>query len=181
MDLFVLLPPERWFAEALDYFACAAHLFAAMTDGSLPQKWPRAKAAGFLYAHGVELFLKAGIAQAEARLPKTHNLKTLKGRFDSLYLDTGVVLPDDIDAFIRENEKFPFATFLKYPEIIADLGKTWRADIYINVSEWAARTARVLEQVQTVWGVVMEKHPRNLAFWTTGLMQSSNKSPPERS
>jgi hypothetical protein len=163
-DLFSVLPPERWFAER-DYLSCALHLFEGMVNGTFTKSWPRAKAAGFLYAHGLELFLKAAIAQAQLKVPRTHDLKKLLARFDSVYSGPAFSLETDIAGFIRENEKLPFANFLKYPEVIADVGKTWDGSVYIDVREWAAHAARACSRVVLLWEHILEKYPRNLDFW----------------
>ena len=165
LDLFHLLPPERWFAEAKDYLASSVHLLRGMVDGVLAPSWPRAKAAGFLYAHAVELLLKGALAQAGLKVPKTHDLKKLHERYQSVYPGEETALGDDLTTFIAENEKLPFATFLKYPERIGDLQKTWTANLHVDVEQWAIRASRVLERLDGIWAVVMAKYPRDLDFW----------------
>jgi HEPN domain len=165
IDLFDLLPPERWFAEARDYLASGVHLLRAMVDGSLQPSWPRAKAAGFLYAHALELMLKAALAQAELKIPRTHDLKKLMHRYSGVYKDEACALGQDIAMFVAENERLPFATFLKYAERIGDLRNTWTADLNVDLRAWSTRAARVLERMDAIRVGVMAKYPRNPEFW----------------
>ena len=73
-----LLPPERWHAEAVAYLDSSAELFARMATSEFEATWPRAKAAAFLFSHGVELFLKAAIGQSGGKFLRGHDLAALQ-------------------------------------------------------------------------------------------------------
>ncbi len=60
---------EHWFLMALAYQESSHHLFSEMIERKLADSFHHAKVAASLLEHAVELFLKAGIAQAGKEIP----------------------------------------------------------------------------------------------------------------
>jgi hypothetical protein len=166
MDLFALFPPERWYEESLAYIDSSFELFGRMTRGEFVPNWPRAKAAAFLFGHGLELFFKAAIAQAGGQIAKLHDLKELHSRYRERFPENEFLFQSDVAGFITENEPLPFYEFLKYPERISEIGKKWNAGIYFDLDRWYNATGHTRDDLTRLWPLILARHPRDASRWT---------------
>ena len=120
----------------------------------------------FLFGHGLELFFKAAIAQVGGEFPWGHDLKKLHGRYRKRYPDNEFAFRSNVAGFITENEPLPFYDFVKYPERISKIGKTWNASIYIDVEQWYAAVGRTRDDLTRLWPMILARHPRDASQWT---------------
>lgn len=181
VDLFALLPPERWEAESLAYLDASAELFEKMGNGEFMPTWPRAKAAAFLFSHGLELFFKACIAQAGEVFLWGHDLKRLHSAYQQRFPDADFVLRSGVAVFIEQNAPIPFYEFLKYPERIEEINKAWPAAIYIDVREWQKNVSLTAAEIRRVWPLVLVRFPRDIARWQNRVDGESEKLRTKRS
>jgi len=165
MDLFALLPPERWQAESLAYLDSAGELFGRMSTGEFQSTWPRAKSAAFLFSHGLELFFKAAIAQAGEVFLWGHDLERLHVIYRKYFPGSDFVLQPDVAGFVQQNAPIPFYDFLKYPERIEEINQTWPAGIYIDPQEWHRNVSTAAAEVRRVWPLVLVAFPRDFSRW----------------
>jgi hypothetical protein len=165
-DLFALLPPERWYAEAVGFADSASELFQRLANQVFAPTWPRAKAAAFLFGHSIELFLKASIAQSGARFPWGHDLAELHDRYREHFPEPEFAFQSNVSGFIKAHELVRYYEFLKYPERVSDLTKTWEGGLYVEVTLWAQAVTAVRADMARLWPLIMNKHPRDLARFT---------------
>lgn len=156
-DHFHLQPADRWLVEAQAFADSAHHLFGEMAAEEFERSWPRAKAAGFLLGHSIELFFKATFAQAGESIPKHHHLDKLFERFQHLY--PGLTFTAAIPSLIDADKSKPFYLFLKYPEDETDIGKRWDASIHIDVAEWHRQITQYLRDIPRLWAEVKARRP----------------------
>jgi hypothetical protein len=159
-DLLNLLPPDRWFEEGLAYLDCALALFGRMTAGELIPNWPRAKAAAFLFGHSLELFFKAAIAQTGAAFPWGHDLRRQHDHYRRSYPQEQYAFQSNVSGFIEENAPLPFYDFLKYPERVEEVNKTWDVTIHIDVAQWHHAISQTRDDFVRLWPLILEKYPR---------------------
>ena len=169
MDLFARFPPERWQMESLAYVDAAAELFGRMSRGEFEPSWPRAKAAAFLFSHGLELFFKAAVAQSGEVFLWGHDLKRLHASYRERFPDAEFVLQPDINEFVRQNEPIPFYDFLKYPERISEINQTWPAAIGIDVVDWHKAVACAATEIRRVWPLILERFPLDVSRWRNNV------------
>src|SRR5262245_47014646 len=160
-----LLPPERWHAESLAYLDSSAELLEQMNSGSFEPTWPRAKAATFLFGHGLELFFKAAIAQAGEKFLRGHDLAELYAIYQECLPGAEFAFRSNIDVFVKQNEPIPFYDFLKYPERVEQINQTWRADLCIDIADWQQKVLLTAEEARRIWSVVLERFPRDPWRW----------------
>ena len=165
MDLFALFPPDRWQSEAMAYLDAAAELFERMSRGEFEPTWPRAKAAAFLFSHGLELFFKAAIAQSGEVFLWGHDLERLHAVYREHFPDDVFILRSNVDVFVKQNAPIPFYDFLKYPERIDEINKAWPAAMYIDVTAWHTAVARTATEIRRVWPLLVERFPLDATRW----------------
>jgi hypothetical protein len=169
MDLFALFPPERWHIESLAYVDTAEEMFGRMSRGEFEPSWPRAKAAAFLFSHGLELFFKAAIAQSGEVFLWGHDLARLHAAYRERFSGAEFVLQSHVDEFVRQNAPIPFYDFLKYPERISEIKKKWPAAIGIDVTDWYNAVARTAAEFRRVWPLVLEQFPLDTSRWQNNV------------
>lgn len=126
--------PGHWFAESRAAVDCALELFTAMQKGRFERSWHRAKFAAFTFGHGIELFLKAAIAQAGKRVDPTHDLSQLYGTYRNQYAAKRFAFSKSMEEFVLEDPSKPYFSFLKYPE--DEKGKPWPGNSHISIDVW---------------------------------------------
>ena len=165
LDTLGLFPPDRWYAEALAYLDSSAELFGRMVTGQFDATWPRAKAGAFLFSHGLELFLKASLAQAGEKFLWGHDLERLQTLYEQRMPGSDFVLKSNVSLFVRQNAPIPFYDFLKYPERVEKINKSWPAAICVDVSEWHRNTSLTAVEARRVWPLIQLHYPFDPARW----------------
>jgi hypothetical protein len=168
-DLFALFQPERWQAEALANLDASAELFSRMSDLEFPADWPRAKAGAFLFSHGVELFLKAAIAQTNEKFLWGHDLERLHATYRKRLPDDEFMFRSNLGGFVKENAPIPFYDFLKYPERISEVETNWPVSISIDVTHWRNMVLMTAEEARRIWPLIMARYPRDPSRWQNNV------------
>lgn len=159
-DYFHLQPAERWFAEASAFVTSAEQLFSAICRGDLDREWLNAKAAGFAFGHGLELFLKAGLLLAGKPAGNVHDLDQLYRTFLNLFPGKQFEFAAPIAAFIEAHADNPFHIFLKYPEDESQIGVTWNASVTIRPEDWLLKIAVFKVDMNRIWPRMQERYPQ---------------------
>lgn len=144
-------------ARAFQEICC--HLFAEMIEEKIDSTFHHAKAAVSLFEQGVELFLKAGIAQAGKQVPTHHDRDQLYGQFKNLYPGKGVEFIGSVEAFVRPSELFPYNEFARYPTDHA--GKPWedRGHSFIDLARFFEQASLFLEDFNRLWPLMQIRYP----------------------
>jgi len=130
---------DRWFLMARAYLDCSIRLFSEVKAGTLAPSFYHVQAAHSLFEHSVELFLKAGVAQARKPVPTGHNIGRLYSQFSNLYPGKAYEFEGKILDLARPDPNRPHNEFNRYP---ADhTGQPWRRNSHYSLDIW-------LEQLQ---------------------------------
>jgi len=130
---------DRWFLMARAYLDCSIRLFSEIKASTLARSFYHVQAAHCLFEHSVELFLKAGVAQASKRVPTSHNIGELYNRFRYLYPGKAYEFQGKILNLACLDPNRPYNEFNRYP---ADhTGQLWRRNSHYSLDIW-------LEQLQ---------------------------------
>jgi len=148
-----------------------------MTSGRLQPTWPSAKAGAFLFSHGLELFFKAAIAQAGEKFLWGHSLDRFQSIYRSRFPDPEFVLCSNIADFIKQNAPIPFYDFLKYPERVEEINKSWPAALMIDVRDWHGKVSLTASEVRRVWPLIIQRYPLDLSRWQRSANGDFENSP----
>jgi hypothetical protein len=148
---------EHWFMMARAYQEASCHLFAEMIERRLGDSYHHAKVAASLLEHGVELFLKAGIAQAGKDVPNHHRLAELYGQFKNLYPGKKFQFVAAIDEMLTPPPHTPHNEFARYPT--DQSGKPWLGNTHIDLVIWYDQASKFLKDSQTLEPLMKERYP----------------------
>ena len=93
------------------YLDCSNRLFLDIETESLSPSFYHALAANFMFTHSVELFLKAGLAQAGKQVQPHHELDELYKQFKNLYPGKKYAFEGKILELIRPDPRRPHSVF----------------------------------------------------------------------
>ncbi len=89
---FVELPVHEQLRQlAIGYLSSAKSLCAELGENPALQTWPRALVVCSCFHHAVELFLKCCIQYRTQKIPRGHDIASLKKEYHRLYPDADVV------------------------------------------------------------------------------------------
>jgi hypothetical protein len=160
-----MFPPGRWFEESRAYIDSSLRLFRDMANGTVQTTWPKARAAAFLFGHGLELFFKTAVAQAGCKFPWGHDLDILLARYREVLPQPDFAFTSGVEGFIASHRPLPYYKFLKYPERIAEIGKTWDAGMYVEIADWELRISLVQADLFRLWELIMQHYPTDAGRW----------------
>jgi len=151
---------DHWFLLARAFQECCLHLFGEMIEKKLNVSFHHAKVAVSLFEQGVELFLKAGIAQAGKEVPTAgHPLDKLYKQFKNLYDGKQFEFTGSVEAFVKPSEIFPHNQYARYPTDKA--GKPWdaRGHSFIDLAKFYEQASLFLEDFNRLWPLMKARYP----------------------
>ena len=128
-----------------------------MSEGDFKADWHRAKSAAFIFAHGVELFLKAAIAAAAKPVEPIHGLEKLYNTYRNLYPAKRFAFNESMEEFVREDPAKPYYSFLKYPE--KEAGRDWVGGSHIVIGTWKEEIGKFTSERSELKRHILEKFP----------------------
>jgi hypothetical protein len=158
--------PDQWFLLARAFQECCVHLFGEMIEDKISGTFHHAKAAVCLFEQAVELFFKAGIAQAGKQVPGNHKLHQLYGDFKNLYPETDFVLTASVDAFVAPSEKYPHNQYARYPTDLTGIPWQVRGHTFIDLARFYEQASLFLEDFNRLWPLMKARY--SLPQTTTG-------------
>jgi hypothetical protein len=97
-----------------------------------------------------------------------------------LYPESQFAFRNNLGGFIDAHEPLPYYDFLKYPERLAELGKTWNAGLQMEMGEWFRAVRQTREEMTRIWSLVLEAHPRDLARFRDHIDGEFERHPSRR-
>jgi len=131
---------DHWFCMAKANLHCSIHLLSEMIAEKLDSSFHYAKVAVALFEHSIELFLKAGIAQASQTCDNTHELQVLYNRFKNLYPGNRYEFEGEIVSVVRPAPSATHNQYARYPTDIS--GQPWQGHTHIDLVLWYTQLRR---------------------------------------
>jgi len=151
--------PNQWFRMARAYIDCSLCLFSGMGKDVLVRSFYHARAAAFMFEHAVELFLKAGIAQAGKEVPIHHNLQQLYNQFSKLYPGKKYSFKGKIADVIRPDPNRPYPEFTRYPANHA--GQSFETPTHFSLSIWEEQLRLFSNDFKRLEPLLKERHTQS--------------------
>jgi hypothetical protein len=149
--------PDHWFLTALAYQESSHHLFSEMIEQRLHDSFHHAKVAASLLEHAVELFLKAGIAQAGKDVPTHHQLDQLHAQFKNLYHGKKFAFTASIEEMLNPPQTTPTNVFARYPT--DQSGQPWAGNTHIDLAIWFSQACKFLDDFKRLEPLMKERYP----------------------
>ena len=159
LDHFRLTRVDKWFAEVHAYVDNASLLFDQMAEGAYDRTFHRAKSAAFVFAHGVELFLKAAIANASSKVDRSHDLNQLYRTYRNRYAAKRFAFSASMEGFINSGSETPYFQFLKYPE--NETGVTWQGNVHFDVATWSHEINAFAAEMNRLQPLIKERYNKS--------------------
>lgn len=148
---------DHWFLMARGFQECCCHLFAEMIEEKIESRFHHAKAAVSLFEHAVELFLKAGISQADKKVPVHHRLDQLYGQFKNLYPGNDFEFTGTNADMVRPSLRAPHNEFARYPTDWS--GKPWAGHSHIDLVIFFEEASKFLDDFNRLWPLMKNRYP----------------------
>ena len=158
-DLEDLTAPQKHFHLAKAYLDSCIHVFEGIIGDALPATFSHAQSAAFLFGHGLELFLKGGIAQAGRHVPTHHNIQQIYREFSNLYPGKKFQFEGRIEEAVTQDPNRPHGEFTRYP--IDKSGSVWMGHFDFVLELWLEQMQAFRKDFERLTPLIEERYGKS--------------------
>ena len=147
---------EHWFLMADAYMDICQFVLSEMTKEQLDSSFHHAKVAVSLFEHAIELFLKASICQAGAKVPAHHKMDKLYRKYIALFPGNDFAFQGKIQDFVKPSAMAPHNLYARYPG--EKNGKPWQGHTHIDISIWYREADKFLSDFKRLKPLIKEQY-----------------------
>ena len=147
---------EHWFLMAEAYLDICHFILSEMIEEKLDSSFHHTKVVVSLFEHAVELFLKASICQAGAKVTAHHKVDKLYTKYTDLFPGDDFAFNGKIQDFVKPSTIAPHNLYARYPT--EKNGKPWQGHTHIDIAIWYMEANKFLLDFKRLKPLIKEKY-----------------------